>query len=259
MRVIPPFFIAVLMLASPVANTRIPQASERPTLELPVADPAATGPFSLRVMGAMTGAFPIVAHPVKTPTQTAVNANRRASFFMAFLSVEGPASSDASSTVTGGAHGNNASPPHVEAGRMTGSSPGLGRPWGTPHRPREIDLPRRLLTSRHSVSAPCAARLATLDAPAGIASMLTEQVGGPDMAPQTPSARKRPGDPGALLDRLTPAPRSAGYCSSITSLFFGGVVNLAEVDPPLAVELGELLLLDRVEVRRPGVDLDARQ
>src|SRR6266850_1876151 len=91
MRVIPPFLIAVLMLASPVANKRIPQASERPTLALPVADPAATGPFSLRVMGAMTGPFPIVAHPVKNPTQTAVSANRRASFFMAFLSVEGPA------------------------------------------------------------------------------------------------------------------------------------------------------------------------
>src|SRR6266403_1730964 len=137
MRVIPPFFIAVLMLASPVANTRIPQASERPTLELPVAEPAATGPLSLRVMGAMTGAFPIVAHPEKNPTQTAVSANRRASFFMAFLSVEGPASSDASSTVTGAAHGNNASPRHGEGGQnnrlptwtpaATGSSPSTTR------------------------------------------------------------------------------------------------------------------------------------
>src|SRR6267378_8028653 len=161
-RVMPPFFIAVLMLASPVANTRIPQASERPTLEPPVADPAATGPFSWRVMGAMTGAFPIVAHPVKNPTQTAVTANRRASFFMTFLSVEGRAGSDASSTVTGGAHGDNASPPRVEAGTMTGPSPGLGRPWAVAHRPRELDLPRRLLTSRHSVSALGAARLAPL-------------------------------------------------------------------------------------------------
>src|SRR5438445_4005323 len=153
MRVIPPFFIAALMLASPVANTRIPQASERPTLALPVADPAATGPFSWRVMGAMTGAFPIVAHPVRKATQTAVSANRRARFFMAFLSVEGRASSDASSTVTGGAHGDNASPPQVEAGRMTGASTGLGRPSEVPHRPRELDLPRRPLTSRHSVRA----------------------------------------------------------------------------------------------------------
>src|SRR6267143_1519901 len=131
MRVIPPFFIAVLMLASPVANTRIPQASERPTLEPPVADPAATGPFSWRVMGAMTGAFPIVAHPVKNPTQTAVTANRRASFFMTFLSVEGRAGSDASSTVTGGAHGDNASPPRGGGGHndrpLSGARAAMGR------------------------------------------------------------------------------------------------------------------------------------
>src|SRR5947208_12370194 len=135
MRVIPPFFIAALMLASPVANTRIPQASERPTLALPVADPAATGPFSWRVMGAMTGAFPIVAHPVKKATQTAVSANRRARFFMAFLSVEGRASSDASSTVTGGAHGDNASPPHGGGGhndrRLTGARAAMGSPPST--------------------------------------------------------------------------------------------------------------------------------
>src|SRR2546429_9841804 len=131
MRVIPPFFIAALMLASPVANTRIPQASERPTLALPVADPAATGPFSWRVMGAMTGAFPIVAHPVKKATQTAVSANRRARFFMDFLSVEGRASSDASSTVSGGAHGDNASPPKGGGGHhariFTGARSDQGR------------------------------------------------------------------------------------------------------------------------------------
>src|SRR6266850_1092570 len=156
MRVIPPFLIAVLMLASPVANKRIPQASERPTLALPVADPAATGPFSLRVMGAMTGAFPIVSHPVKNPTQTAVSANRRASFVMAFLSVEGPASSDASSTVTGGVHRNNASRLTAVAGRITGFSPGPGRPRVAPHRTRPLEVPHRL--------------------------------GGPDMAPHPPPA-----------------------------------------------------------------------
>src|SRR6267378_8466079 len=77
-------------------------------------------------------------------------------------------------------------------------------------------------------------------------------MGGPDMAPQTPQRSVAPrGTRGA--------PRSPGYFSARSWLLLRGVVNLAEVDPPLAVELGELLLLDRVEVRRPGVDLDTRQ
>src|SRR6266581_822251 len=54
-RVIPPFFMAAVILASPVANTRMPQASARPTLELPAAGPAATGPFPLRVMSVVHG------------------------------------------------------------------------------------------------------------------------------------------------------------------------------------------------------------
>src|SRR5881296_1206897 len=37
------------------------------------------------------------------------------------------------------------------------------------------------------------------------------------------------------------------------------VVDLAEEHPALAVELGELLLLDRVEVGRARVDLDTRE
>src|SRR5437764_341037 len=69
-----------------VANTRMPQASERPTFELPAADPAATGPFSLRVTSDVTGACPTVVQPVRKPAQTIADVSRRASFFMAFLS-----------------------------------------------------------------------------------------------------------------------------------------------------------------------------
>src|SRR5262245_38855282 len=43
------------------------------------------------------------------------------------------------------------------------------------------------------------------------------------------------------------------------SLLLARVVHLAEQHPALAVELGELFLLDRREVGRARVDLDARQ
>ena len=46
------------MLASPVANRTIPQASALPILGLVVAGPAATGPFMLKVTGASTGPWP---------------------------------------------------------------------------------------------------------------------------------------------------------------------------------------------------------
>src|SRR5204862_7624087 len=42
-------------------------------------------------------------------------------------------------------------------------------------------------------------------------------------------------------------------------LLLARVVDFAEEDPALAVEAGQLLLLDRVEVRRARVDLDAGQ
>src|SRR5262245_20287009 len=73
------------MLASPVANTRMPQASDRPTLELPAAGPTATGPFSSRVISDTTGACPMV-HPVRKQAETMASVSRWASFFMAFLS-----------------------------------------------------------------------------------------------------------------------------------------------------------------------------
>src|SRR6266403_514973 len=211
MRVIPPFFIAVLMLASPVANTRIPQASERPTLELPVAD------------------------PVKNPTQTAVSANRRASFFMAFLSVEGPASSDASSTVTGAAHGNNASPRHGEGGQnnrlptwtpaATGSSPSTTRARRPAPTAKLATFRERagrrasgtLDAARRAVAIPV--RQETYDTYGAGSDYWSDRRarqskwGAPIWPPKPPSARKRPGQPGALLDRLATAPRSPGYFS----------------------------------------------
>src|SRR2546422_9074975 len=65
----PPFLAAAEILASPVANTRIPQASALPTLEPVMAGPADTGSFMLMVTGAITGPWPTA--------QPAINAARK--------------------------------------------------------------------------------------------------------------------------------------------------------------------------------------
>src|SRR4029453_7235106 len=67
-RVMPPLAMAAEMLASPVAKTKMPQASERPTFGLVMADPADTGPFMLSVTGATTGPC-AMAHPPSNTTQ----------------------------------------------------------------------------------------------------------------------------------------------------------------------------------------------
>src|SRR5207244_11542363 len=62
----PPFAAAAEILASPVANTRMPQASARPTLGPVAAGPAGTGPLMLMVVGAVTGPGPMGAHPLRS-------------------------------------------------------------------------------------------------------------------------------------------------------------------------------------------------
>src|SRR4029453_18744762 len=71
----PPFVAAAEILASPVANTRIPQASDLPTLEPVAAGPADTGPFILMVTGANTGPLPM-AHPANTTAQDIASTRR---------------------------------------------------------------------------------------------------------------------------------------------------------------------------------------
>src|SRR5688572_28930631 len=66
----------------------------------------------------------------------------------------------------------------------------------------------------------------------------------------------RPTRPGGR--RRAPGDRDAPTTQT-GSLLLAGVVKLAEEDPALAVELRELLLLDRGVIGRAGVDLDARQ
>src|SRR5262245_54343481 len=56
------------MLASPVANAMMPQASDRPTFEPVAAGPADTGPFILSVTGANTGPLPM-AQPANNTAQ----------------------------------------------------------------------------------------------------------------------------------------------------------------------------------------------
>ena len=58
------------------------------------------------------------------------------------------------------------------------------------------------------------------------------------------------GEAGRRAGRQARSRPSEGGRSPPPSLFLGGVVDLAEADPPLAVEPDELLLLDRIEVRR---------
>src|SRR6266403_4723970 len=90
--------------------------------------------------------------------------------------------------------------------------------------------------------------------------VLAKVNGGPRYGPPNPPALgSAPGNPGRSSIAWLPLLVHLATSPSRSWLLFRGVVNLAEVDPPLAVELGELLLLDRVEVRRPGVDLDTRQ
>src|SRR5438105_14811617 len=62
----PPLAAAAEILASPVAYTRMPQASARPTLGPVAAGPAETGPFMLMVIGAVTGPWPTTAHPLRS-------------------------------------------------------------------------------------------------------------------------------------------------------------------------------------------------
>src|SRR4030095_1047005 len=71
----PPFVAAAEILASPVANTRIPQASDLPTLEPVAAGPADTGPFILMVAGANTGTLP-TAPPANKTAQDTVSTSR---------------------------------------------------------------------------------------------------------------------------------------------------------------------------------------
>src|SRR5215471_6404787 len=66
----PPFWAAVEILASPIANRGIPQACDRPTLGLVAAGPADTGPFT-KVIGATTGARPTAQPASNTAQQTA--------------------------------------------------------------------------------------------------------------------------------------------------------------------------------------------
>src|SRR5580765_689253 len=73
----PPFCIAEDMLASPVAKKAKPHASALPTLGLPPAGPAETGPFMLIVTGAMTGPTPITHPPSSELQSTAAIAARR--------------------------------------------------------------------------------------------------------------------------------------------------------------------------------------
>src|SRR5215471_9492401 len=61
----PPFWAAVEILASPIANKGIPQACDRPTLGLVAAGPADSGPFT-NVIGATTGARPTAQPATKT-------------------------------------------------------------------------------------------------------------------------------------------------------------------------------------------------
>src|SRR4029450_9755762 len=67
----PPFVAAAEILASPVANTRIPQASDLPTFELVAAGPADTAPFILSVTGANTGPWPTAQPANQTAQHTA--------------------------------------------------------------------------------------------------------------------------------------------------------------------------------------------
>src|SRR6266850_2417366 len=62
----PPLAAAAEILASPVAYTRMPQASARPTFGAVAAGPAETGPFMLMVIGAVTGPWPMAAHPLRS-------------------------------------------------------------------------------------------------------------------------------------------------------------------------------------------------
>src|SRR3954464_15435080 len=76
MRVMPPFAAAAEILASPVANTRMPQASARPTLGPVAAGPAETGPFMLMVIGAVTGPWPIAAQPLRSAAHVKASIER---------------------------------------------------------------------------------------------------------------------------------------------------------------------------------------
>src|SRR5262245_44340519 len=64
----PPFCIALAMLASPVPTSAIPQSSDRPNPVLLADQPTATRPVMLSVSGAMTAATPI-AHPLNSDPQ----------------------------------------------------------------------------------------------------------------------------------------------------------------------------------------------
>ncbi len=72
-----------------------------------------------------------------------------------------------------------------------------------------------------------------------------------------------------LLSRLIVRPPAGPVCHDVgrrfrlreaeRPLLLARIVELAEEDPALAVEPGELLLLDRVVISQARVDLDARQ
>src|SRR2546427_451354 len=62
----PPLAAAAEILASPVAYTRMPQASARPTLGAVAAGPAENRPLMLVVVGAVTGPWPMAAHPLRS-------------------------------------------------------------------------------------------------------------------------------------------------------------------------------------------------
>src|SRR5438093_8991176 len=72
----PPLAAAAEILASPVANTRMPHASARPTLGPVAAGPAETGPFMLMVIGAVTGPWPTAAHPLRSAAHVKASIER---------------------------------------------------------------------------------------------------------------------------------------------------------------------------------------
>src|SRR5687768_1860550 len=71
----PPLAAAVEILASPVAYTRMPHASARPTLGPVAAGPTATGPFMSMVIPAVTGPWPS-AHPLRSAAHVKVSIER---------------------------------------------------------------------------------------------------------------------------------------------------------------------------------------
>src|SRR6187551_2008700 len=79
----PPFFIAVSMLASPSATPTIDVAFASPTFEAVAAGPMATGPFNSVYKPPFIGVT--AAHPENDTAATTPNTNVASTLFIAFL------------------------------------------------------------------------------------------------------------------------------------------------------------------------------